>query len=342
MELTIVMRLRIAAAIGLGVVLIGILCWPLVAPEDPQGALSLVDGSMSVAGAMVLVLVAFVTGIVGYFVSWPYGREIGILAVPGGLALWGLRGGSVADLLATHADITGRMGVYYALRWESAFWLALVAMGFAGVCICELIFQPQRKPVRRKEKSTGQAPTPPDIYIRLFGIFLGPMVREIVADFREKRRQARSDRGTDKSNVYINSAIAVVGSVAIVIFGIRLFARDVAMGDSLLGQVVCQPAVAQVAFAVTLSFGIAGFAVKKLLNAGYIWPAVSSGLVTTLAVMLYVKTDTMEHLVRNWPVLFFSNSILSVLPIQMVAFGCLGAIWGYWIAMQYSHWRQHG
>ena len=342
MELTIVMRLRIAAAMGFGVVLIGILCWPLVAPGDPEGALSLVDGSMSVGGSMVLVLVAFITGIVGYFVSWPYGREIGILAVPGGLALWGLRGGSVSDLLGTHADIAGRMGVYYALRWESAFWLALVAMGFAGVCVCELIFQPERKPVQRKKKSTGQAPKPPDIYIRLFGIVLGPMVREIVADFREKRLQAKSGEGTSKSNVYINSVVAVFGSVVIVIFGIRLFARDFAMGDSLLGQVVCEPAVAQIAFAVTLSFGIAGFVVKKLLNSGYVWPAISSGLVTTLSVMLYVKTDTMEHLVRNWPVFFFSNSVLSVLPIQMVAFGSLGAIGGYWMAMRYSHWREHG
>ncbi len=342
MELTIVMRLRIAAAIGFGVVLIGIVCWPLVAPEDPQGALSIVDGSMSMAGAMLLVLVAFVTGIVGYFVSWPYGREIGILAVPGGLALWALRGGSVADLLGTHADMTGRMEVFYALRWESAFWLALVAMGFASVCVCELIFQPERKPVQRKKKSTGQAPKPPDIYIRLFGIFLGSMLREIVADFREKCLLAKSGEDTSKSNVYVNSAVAVVGSVAIVIFGIRLFARDVAMGDSLLGQVVCQPAVAQIAFAVTLSFGIAAFVVKKLLNAGYVWPAVSSGLVTTLAVMLYVKADTMEHLVRNWPVLFFSNSVLCVLPIQMVAFGSLGAIGGYWMAMRYSHWRVHG
>ena len=127
-----------------------------------------------------------------------------------------------------------------------------------------------------------------------------------------------------------------------VMFGIRLFARDVVMGDSLLGQVVSQPAVAQIAFAVTLSFGIAGFLVKKLLNSGYVWPAVSSGLVTTFAVMLYVKADTMEHLVRNWPVLFFSNTVLSVLPVQMVAFGSLGAIGGYWMARRYSHWREHG
>lgn len=302
MELTIVMRLRIAAAIGLGVFLIGIVCWPLVAPEDPQGALSLVNSGMSVGGAMVLVLVAFVTGIVGYFVSWPYGREIGILAVPGGLALWGLRGGSVADLLGTYADLSGRMGVYSVLKWESVFWLALVAMGFAGVITMHRIFS--TKDNNHKGKAASKVES--------------------------------------LQSIIVNSAVAVVGSVAIVIFGIRLFARDVAMGDSLLGHVVCQPVVAQIAFAVTLSFGIAGFLVKKLLNAGYVWPAVSSGLVTTFAVMLYVKADTMEHLVRNWPVLFFSNSVLSVLPVQMVAFGSLGAIGGYWMAMRYAHWREHG
>jgi hypothetical protein len=296
------MRLRIAAAIGLGVVLIGILCWPLVVLEDPQGALSLVNGSLGFTGGMVLVLVAFVTGIVGYFVSWPYGREIGILAVPGGLALWGLRGGSVADLLGTYADLSGRMGVYSVLKWESVFWLALVAMGFAGVITMHRIFS------TTDNSHEGKA----------------------------------SEKDESLQSIIVNSVVAVVGSVAIVIFGIRLFARDVAMGDSLLGHVVCQPAVAQIAFAVTLSFGIAGFVVKKLLNAGYVWPAVSSGLVTTFAVMLYVKADTMEHLVRNWPVLFFSNSVLSVLPVQMVSFGSLGSIGGYWMAMRYSHWREHG
>jgi hypothetical protein len=58
--------------------------------------------------------------------------------------------------------------------------------------------------------------------------------------------------------------------------------------------------------------------------------------------MLYVKGDALEHMTRSWPVLFFSKAVLSVLPIQMVAFGTLGAIWGYWMAVQYAHWRKHG
>ena len=62
MELTLTMRLRIAASVGVGVAVIGVLGWPFVAPDDPLGALSILDGSLSLGGAVVLVFLAFVAG----------------------------------------------------------------------------------------------------------------------------------------------------------------------------------------------------------------------------------------------------------------------------------------
>jgi hypothetical protein len=46
-------------------------------------------------------------------------------------------------------------------------------------------------------------------------------------------------------------------------------------------------------------------------------------------------------LVQNWPAAFFPNSVISILPIQMVAFGTLGSVAGYWMAIRYEYWRKH-
>jgi hypothetical protein len=39
--------------------------------------------------------------------------------------------------------------------------------------------------------------------------------------------------------------------------------------------------------------------------------------------------------------MFFSNAAISILPVQMVAFGTLGSITGYWLAVRYKYRREH-
>ncbi|UCF17343.1 MAG: hypothetical protein JSW59_07740, partial [Phycisphaerales bacterium] len=109
--------------------------------------------------------------------------------------------------------------------------------------------------------------------------------------------------------------------------------------DNILGSVVAQPANGQIAFAVLVSFGVAAFVVKKFLNASYIWPAIATALVTAFSMHTYVREAS--YLARNWPAVFFENSVSSVLPIQMVAFGTLGSIAGYWMSVRYDYWRKH-
>ncbi len=89
MELSWLMRLRIAAAAAAGIILIGLLAWPMAAPHEPFGIVSM--AAISLKNRAVLISLAFVTGLLAYFLSWPYGREIGIIAVPSGLALWAVR-----------------------------------------------------------------------------------------------------------------------------------------------------------------------------------------------------------------------------------------------------------
>lgn len=293
MELSWLMRLRIAAAAATGVILIGILAWPLVAPPAPFRSVSLFAGTISLADAIILAGLAFLAGLIAYFLSWPYGREIGILAAPAGLALWALRSGSMAGLMQLNPTVAQRQQLFATLKWEPAFWLAIVAVGFAGVLLGQKI-RSKSKPNETREKSNSN------------------------------------------SNIYLNAIIAVVGSVLIAQFCIRIFAQDIKFGP-----VVGQPAAGQIVFAVFVSFGLAAFIVKKILNVSYIWPIIACALITTFAITTYIKQDVLQQLVQSWPAPFYPNALVSILPVQMVAFGTLGSVAGYWSAARYTYWQKH-
>ena len=289
MELSWLMKLRIAASAAIGVFLIGFLAWPIVAPSELVVVVR--AGVIIISDRVILVLLAFLAGFIAYFVSWPYGREIGVLAAPSGLAIWAVRSDSMAALMQLNPTVAHRQALLASLKWEPIFWLVVVAAGFAGVLVGQKI-QPVLKPNEAKDKSNS------------------------------------------KSSKYLNEIIALVGSVLIAQFCIRIFAQDVR-----ISSVMAQPPVGQIVFAVLVSFGFAAFAVKKFLNVSYIWPTIASAFVTSFAISIYVKQ--VQYLVQRWPAVFFSNAVVSILPVQMVAFGTLGSIAGYWMAVRYGYWRKH-
>ena len=289
MELSLLMKLRIGAAMAVGVVLVGILAWQMAGPSEPAG-------SIGGDGATILILLAFVAGLGAYFVSWPYGREIGVLAVPSGLAVWAVRSGSMAALMQLYPAVTQRQGLLAALRWEPIFWLTVLAAGFAGVLLGQQIR--------------------PGIKLNMTG-----------------------GKPNSSSGKHLNTLIALICSGFIAQLCIRIFAQDISMSDSRLGSVVSQPAIGQIVFAVLVSFGLSAFLVKEFLNVGYIWPTIAAAFVTAFAASIYIRQ--MQYVVQSWPAAFFSNAVVSILPVQMVAFGALGSIAGYWMAVRYSYWRKH-
>jgi len=290
------MKLRIVAAAAVGVVFVGILAWPWETPPDPFGAVLI--KALGTSGAVTLLVMAFLAGLIAYFTTWPYGGEIGILAVPFGLTVWAVRTGNVAALMQLNPTVAQRQALFATLQWEPIFWLIVVAVGFAGVALGQKI-SPSRKYGETKEK--------------------------------------------DKSNSkkYLSPIIALAVSVIIALFCIRLLAQDVILSDNRLYSVVAQPAVGQIVFAVLVSFGAAAFVVKKYLNVSYIWPMIVSSLITAFSIMTYAKQSVLSHLVELWPAVFFSNAVISILPVQMVALGTLGSIAGYWMAFRYQYWREH-
>jgi len=246
-----------------------------------------------------LAALAFLAGLLGYFVSWPYGRQIAVLAVPAGMAIWAVRSGNMAGMMQMNPDVSRRLQIFTALKYESLFWLAIVAAGFLAVRLARKISSQKNGPAQTQKKSN-------------FSV-----------------------------NICLSAALAVVVSVLIARFCIGILAAGVKIFDSNLGSVAAQPAVGQIVFAVVVSFGLAGFVVKKFLNAGYICPTIASAFITAFASTTYVKQDILAHLTQRLPAVFLPHPVLSILPVQMVAFGTLGSIIGYWLAVRYNYWRKH-
>jgi hypothetical protein len=288
-ELTWPVKLKITAVMLVGIILIGFLAWPLVSPVDPLGVVSV----PAFGGAIALIVLAVLAGFIGYFISWPDGRDIGIVAVPTGLAVWAMRCGSMADLIRLNPTLAQRQELLAVIKWEPVFWLAVVAAGFGGVRIGQLIASRRTSVV----SSSGR---------------------------------------TFSAGNLLQSIIAIVASIIIAQFCIEIFAQDVR-----IGSVVAQPSVGQIVFAVLVSFGIAAFVVKKFLNAGFTWAIISSALITGFVIMTRIRQDTIEQLIESRPPVFFPTAAISILPVQMVAFGVFGSIAGYWVAVRYDYWRKH-
>ena len=95
MELTVVMRLRIAAVCAVGIAIIGFGAFGFVRPATPLDAITVFSGDISVIDAVCCAGLAFVTGLIAYLAAYPYGKQIGGLAVPVGLAVFGVLGGII-------------------------------------------------------------------------------------------------------------------------------------------------------------------------------------------------------------------------------------------------------
>ncbi len=145
MELTWINKLRITAVATLGILVIGILAWPLAAPVDPEAPVR--AASLGPAGMITLLVLAFGLGFVGYFIAWPHGREIGILAVPFGLMVWAGRSGPMSVLMAAFRQPQEREALALSLRFEPFLWLLIVAAGFAGVLMAQYLRRPSKPSV---------------------------------------------------------------------------------------------------------------------------------------------------------------------------------------------------
>jgi len=285
-------KFRIAVSITVGVLIIGLLAWPLAAPLDPLGPVKV--SNLTIGGAILLLGLALMVGFVAYFLSWPHGREIGILAVPSGLAVWAIRSGSMATLMLTAPKVTQRRELYRMLTVESFFWLLVIALGYIGVLSAH------------KLRPAGDTIAP-----------------QIKTKFSTRR--------------FLNAAFALIVSSVIASLCVRFFARE---ATTFAKAFVAQPATGQIVFAVLAAYTVAGFVIKKFLDADHIWTTISASVVIAFSIETYVRQITIEQIAYH-PATFFPSAIVSILPVQMIAFGALGSVAGYWLAVRFEYWRKH-
>ncbi len=295
MELSWVNKLRIALVAALGLITIGILAWPAVAPADPLAPVR--SAGLSLPGTMTLLALAFGLGIIGYFVTWPHGREIGILTVPFGLTVWAARSGPMRVLTQAYVQPAEREALLHSLRFEPFYWLLIVAAGFAGVIVAQ-----------RLRPASG-----PPLTISKIKSYL-------------------------KTETVITVLLTLMVSVLVSQFFLGAFAQDLPTSDK---TAAAQPATGQILFAGIAAFAIAAFVAKKFFGISYIWPTVASVLVIPFAEVAYCRGDTIQTLTETQPATSFPHAVLTILPLQLVALGAIGSVIGYWLAVQYDHWRTH-
>ncbi|MBN1816175.1 MAG: hypothetical protein JW828_02370 [Sedimentisphaerales bacterium] len=157
MELTWLMRVRIAAAMGVGIVLLGFLAQPLVMSPDPERGITLFGNSVSISDMAACIGLAFLSGLIGFFLAYPYGWYIAPLAAPAGLCLWTLRSGNMLSLVRANSTLAQRQLLYSSLSREGFFWLAIVLAGYAGVFVGRAVVrqQPPEVPGQDPAKSKG-------------------------------------------------------------------------------------------------------------------------------------------------------------------------------------------
>ncbi len=175
MELTWINKVRIAAVGALGVVVIGILAWPLAAPADPL--LPVRAASIGTPGTLLLLVLAVAIGFAGYFIAWPHGREIGILGVPLGLAVWAGRSGPMRALTQAWQEPAERALLAQSLRFEPFYWLLIAGAGFVGVLLAQRL-----RPTPKTPAHDGSAANRPGANAYLNGS-IALVVAVLVAQF---------------------------------------------------------------------------------------------------------------------------------------------------------------
>jgi len=150
-------RFRIAAAMIIGAALVGFVAWPLAKPAEVLGAVTLFTGDITLLDATSCVILAFLSGLLAYFVSYPHGRQIAPLAAPTGLAVWAFRTGDMTSLLRTNYTLTQRQALYATLRWEGFFWLLIVAAGYLGVLTAQNLCGPKPAPTQSNNTHNPKA-----------------------------------------------------------------------------------------------------------------------------------------------------------------------------------------
>ena len=226
MELSWPIKLRVAASLLTGILLIGIFAWPVVAPDDPLGVVS----APNTPDAAILATLAIFVGFAAYFVCWPHGKNIAILAVPAGLAVWACRSGNMAILMQQNPAPIQRQAIFDSIRFQSIFWLAIVAAGFLGVFLAHSINS------KKEELTTKSADNKANLYLtRALTVVLSAIIAHI---FIRMLAQDFSITDTRLGSVVAQPGTGQIAFALIVAFAVAAFVAKKFLHSSYIWPII--------------------------------------------------------------------------------------------------------
>lgn len=289
-DISVLAKFKIALSLTIGMVVVGLVVWQIIAPASEFDVSSIALGSVSLGGFLILLTLSFFTASMTTFLVGKNGADLASCAVPIGLGACAVRMGELAITIGSYHGAQDIHSVYFGMSWEGFAWLLLVLIGIAGANV---------------------------------GI-----------PFSLLRKRAAS---VDKKSV----GIAIVISVLVGMFGTNLLAIGArVVVDREVFSVTRQAYTGQVCFAVLISFIAAGFLCRHFFKVHYIVPVISTAFVVFITMIRASRMSDLEYLGANFPSSFFVNSFAGILPIQMVAFGSLGAMTGYWFSVLLKQWHK--
>jgi hypothetical protein len=300
MELSWLSRLRLTLAVATGIILVCIVARPLAAPMDPYSPVTLFQHRIALETVLTIAGLAFAAGFIAYFASWPYGREMAVVAAPAGLAAIAFRSGSIADLMRMYPAAADRIAAYSAFRYEGFIWLAIIVAGIAGGLVARLVRIPTSRPNAVDPTDTLISPSP---------------------------------------KVLLNAILALCLATGIAYIALAVFVKGVST-PAASGKVSGEPLAPQIACGTIIAFGVAAFAIKLVFNFG--WPISLAATATLNFVLMLLASNSrlLTEMAEKWPAATLAQGTFGILPIQLVSFGTLGSVLGYWLAVRYNVWRK--
>ncbi|MCD4830291.1 MAG: hypothetical protein K8R02_00615 [Anaerohalosphaeraceae bacterium] len=297
LELSWIMRLRIASALAIGICLVGILGERFIAPLNPMDPTGLVSGNITIISIGYCCGLAFLAGLAAAAIATPFGRQIGPIAAPAGMCFWAIKTGSLASVFQGSASSAARVEAYSSMQLEGFVWLSIAAAGYLGSLAMSKVISHTRPVTQDKFKPAFKLP------------------------------------------FFLVVVIAVCGTVFVADRIICLLARDVSYFDAQMGNVYGNPGNKQIALAIIAGFAVAAFLAKIAFGSDFLWSALAVIPLTYYTTMKYGNPEIAEYMSSTWPAMFFVRPAAAVLPVQIAAFGPLGAILGYWLAARFHTWR---
>jgi hypothetical protein len=106
------------------------------------------------------------------------------------------------------------------------------------------------------------------------------------------------------------------------------------------GFVTGEPLTPQIAVGLMIAFGIAAAVVKLVFNFGWHVLLAVTAILNVGVMMLGGNPVLVGQMAQRWPAATFASSPFAILPVQIVAFGTLGSVLGYWLTVRYNIWRK--